>query len=63
MGSRAEDLARPGCGTVSSPPIPFEAYPTKDIPLEQVIHIMVGDFQRILIYPEKGFAARTAGAG
>jgi uncharacterized SAM-binding protein YcdF (DUF218 family) len=42
---------------VSSPPIHFEAYPTKDIPLDQVIHIMVGDFQRILVYPEKGFAA------
>ena len=42
--------------SVSSPPIPFEAYPTEDIPLKQVIHIMVGDFQRILFYPEKGFA-------
>lgn len=41
---------------VSSPPIPFEAYPTEDIPLNQVLHIMVGDFQRILVYPEKGFA-------
>ncbi len=41
---------------VSSPPIPFEAYPTEDIPLNQVLHIMAGDFQRILVYPEKGFA-------
>ena len=41
---------------VSSPPISFKAYPTDDIPLEQVIHIVVGDFQRILAYPEKGFA-------
>jgi len=41
---------------VSSPPISFEAYPTENIPLEQVIHIMVGDFQRILVYPQKGFA-------
>ena len=41
---------------VSSPPIPFEAYPTEDIPLNQVLHIIVGDFQRILVYPEKGFA-------
>ena len=40
---------------VSSPPIPFEEYPTADNPLNQVIHIMVGDFQRILFYPEKGF--------
>jgi uncharacterized SAM-binding protein YcdF (DUF218 family) len=42
--------------TVSSPPISIEAYPTDDIPLEMVIHIMVGDFQRILVYPQKGFA-------
>ena len=41
---------------VSSPPIPFEAYPTEDIPLNQVLRIMVGDFQRIMVYPEKGFA-------
>ncbi len=40
---------------VSSPPLTFEAYPTEDIPLEHVIHIMAGDFQRILVYPEKGF--------
>ena len=43
---------------ISSPPIPFEAYPSKDIPLEQIIHIMAGDFQRILAYPEKGFAVQ-----
>jgi len=42
--------------TVSSPPIPFEAYPTLDFPMDTVINIMVGDFQRILIYPEKGYA-------
>ena len=41
---------------VTSPPIPFKAYPTENIPLTEVIHIMVGDFQRILVYPEKGFA-------
>jgi len=41
---------------ISSPPISFEAYPTQDISLEQIIHIMVGDFQRILVYPKKGFA-------
>ena len=40
---------------VTSPQIPFEQYPTKDIPLERVINIMVGDLQRIKIYPEKGF--------
>jgi len=41
---------------ISSPPIPIEKYHTEDISLEQVIHILAGDFQRILVYPEKGFA-------
>jgi len=40
---------------VTSPQISFEDYPTEDIPLEKVINIMVGDLQRIKIYPEKGF--------
>ena len=40
---------------VTSPQISFEAYPTEEIPLERVIHIMVGDLQRIKFYPEKGF--------
>lgn len=40
---------------VTSPLIAFEAYPTAEIPLEQVINIMVGDLQRIKIYPGKGF--------
>jgi len=40
---------------VTSPPIPFEEYPTGGIPLESVINIMVGDFQRILDYPDLGF--------
>lgn len=40
---------------VTSPPIRFEDYPTEEIPLDLVINIMVGDFQRILDYPQKGF--------
>jgi uncharacterized SAM-binding protein YcdF (DUF218 family) len=40
---------------VTSPQISFEDYPTEEIPLEKVINIMVGDLQRIKIYPEKGF--------
>jgi uncharacterized SAM-binding protein YcdF (DUF218 family) len=40
---------------VTSPQISFDDYPTADIPLEQVINIMVGDLQRIKVYPEKGF--------
>jgi uncharacterized SAM-binding protein YcdF (DUF218 family) len=40
---------------VTSPQISFEDYPTADITLEQVINIMVGDLQRIKVYPGKGF--------
>lgn len=40
---------------VTSPQISFDDYPTEDIPLEKVIQIMVGDLQRIKIYPQKGF--------
>src|SRR3989344_2304569 len=40
---------------VTSPSIKFEDYPNKDIPKENVINIMVGDLQRIRIYPQKGF--------
>lgn len=41
--------------SVTSPQISFEAYPTSEIPMEKVINIMVGDLQRIKIYPQKGF--------
>jgi uncharacterized SAM-binding protein YcdF (DUF218 family) len=40
---------------VTSPLISFEDYPTGEIPMEKVINIMVGDLQRIRIYPAKGF--------
>lgn len=40
---------------VTSPSISFLQYPTDEIPLERVINVMVGDLQRIRIYPEKGF--------
>lgn len=40
---------------VTSPQIAFEEYPTEEIPLDKVINIMVGDLQRIKIYPAKGF--------
>jgi hypothetical protein len=40
---------------VSSPQIPFKEYATDEIPMEEVIQIMVGDMHRILVYPEKGF--------
>lgn len=40
---------------VTSPLIPYEDYPNEEIPRERVIHIMVGDLQRIRLYPAKGF--------
>jgi len=40
---------------VTSPQLSFEEYPNQEIPLERVIDIMVGDLQRIKIYPSKGF--------
>jgi uncharacterized SAM-binding protein YcdF (DUF218 family) len=40
---------------VTSPPQAFEEYPTKTISRHRMINIMVGDFQRLQNYPEKGF--------
>ncbi len=39
----------------ASPPIPFSEYPNEDLPKDLVINIMVGDLQRIRIYPGRGF--------
>jgi hypothetical protein len=41
--------------TVTSPLLSFEEYPTPELPLENIINSMVGDLQRIRIYPSKGF--------
>jgi uncharacterized SAM-binding protein YcdF (DUF218 family) len=40
---------------VTSPLLSFEEYPNNDIPVEKLINMMVGDLQRIKLYPEKGF--------
>ncbi len=40
---------------VTSPLIDFEDYPTEEISKDDVINIMVGDLQRIKIYPKKEF--------
>jgi uncharacterized SAM-binding protein YcdF (DUF218 family) len=40
---------------VTSPPIPFDQYPTPEIPRDLVIDILVGDVQRIPLYAEQGF--------
>ncbi len=42
---------------VTSPQIPFDAYPNDDITRDDVIHIMVGDFQRLMLYARKGWSA------
>ena len=42
---------------VTSPQIAFADYPNAQIAREDVIHIMVGDFQRLLLYAEKGWSA------
>ena len=40
---------------VTSPPLDFIAYPNDKISQERVINVMVGDLQRIKVYPERGF--------
>jgi uncharacterized SAM-binding protein YcdF (DUF218 family) len=42
---------------VTSPGIDFDAYPTEEIRKEDVIHIMVGDLQRLIVYGRKGWSA------
>jgi uncharacterized SAM-binding protein YcdF (DUF218 family) len=45
---------------VTSPRIPFDVYPNDGISREDVIHIMVGDFQRLIAYAERGWSAPQA---
>jgi len=40
---------------LTSPQLDFDAYSAEGITRDDVIHIMVGDLQRILLYAEKGF--------
>lgn len=40
---------------VTSPQMTLTAYANNEIPMEKVINIMVGDLQRIKLYPAKGF--------
>ncbi len=40
---------------VTSPQISFADYPNDEIPMNDVINIMVGDLQRVRLYPEKGY--------
>lgn len=41
---------------VTSPELKIEEYPTVGITMERVINSLVGDLQRIMVYPEKGFS-------
>ena len=43
--------------TVTSPQIDFDAYPNEAISRDDVIHIMVGDLQRLMLYADKGWSA------
>jgi len=40
---------------VTSPQISFANYPNSEISRDDVIHIMVGDLQRVMIYGRKGY--------
>jgi uncharacterized SAM-binding protein YcdF (DUF218 family) len=40
---------------VTSPQIKFKDYPNQEVSMAEVISIMLGDLQRIKLYPEKGF--------
>ncbi|MCH2174183.1 MAG: YdcF family protein [Lentisphaeria bacterium] len=40
---------------VTSPQIAFNDYPNSFLSTEDIIHVMVGDLQRIKVYPTKGF--------
>ena len=40
---------------VSSPPLTFAAYCDSTLPLRDIIEFMVGDLQRIMEYPRRGF--------
>jgi len=42
---------------VTSPQIAFDDYPNAAIGRDDVIHIMVGDLQRLMLYAEKGWSA------
>jgi hypothetical protein len=41
---------------VTSPQISFEDYPNESISRDDVIYIMVGDLQRVVLYAEKGWS-------
>jgi uncharacterized SAM-binding protein YcdF (DUF218 family) len=42
---------------VTSPPLGFEEYASGSIAPDEVVHIMVGDLQRLWLYAEKGWSS------
>ena len=42
---------------VTSPPLGFEEYTSGSIAPDEVVHIMVGDLQRLWLYAEKGWSS------
>jgi uncharacterized SAM-binding protein YcdF (DUF218 family) len=42
---------------VTSPQIDFDDYPSESISRDEVIHIMMGDLQRLIVYAERGWSA------
>ena len=40
---------------VTSPQISFEDYPNEKISMDNIVNIVVGDLERIKVYPERGF--------
>jgi uncharacterized SAM-binding protein YcdF (DUF218 family) len=45
---------------VTSPQVSFDDYPNDAISRDDVIHIMVGDLQRLILYAEKGWSIPQA---
>jgi hypothetical protein len=43
---------------VTSPQLDFDAYTASGISRDDVVQIMVGDLQRLIVYGEKGWSAR-----
>ena len=42
---------------VTSPRLGFDAYTSGAVPRDDVIHVMVGDLQRLIVYARRGFSA------
>ncbi len=42
---------------VTSPQVTFDDYPTAAVPRDDVIQVMVGDLQRLIVYGQKGWSA------